>query len=196
MYDRELRKLWKERSDWCCACHFVAVSSGTMLLVQLSCQLSVTSPPTHKQIGPVWYWFLGGWVCVHSRTMWVSPTNPPVRLGVSPAAATPHRCFQSEVWGIISWSWSPGLCSLSRSPVFSPSLSACKCGTTCFASCSLAWFVSSCLAMSPLHRSCAPQLPVSAPPTDLDECFFFKSLVVRLTYSWIFCQFWVFLFSF
>ena len=25
---------------------------------------SVTSPATHKQIGPFWCWFLGGWACV------------------------------------------------------------------------------------------------------------------------------------
>ena len=35
-------------------------------------------------------------------------------------------------------------------------------------------------------------VPVSAPPTFLDECFFFISLVVRLPYSSIFCQFWLF----
>ena len=40
-----------------------------------------------------------GWVvCVRSRTLWVSPTDSPVRLGVSTATATPlPRCFQSEV---------------------------------------------------------------------------------------------------
>ena len=32
-------------------------------------------PATHKQIGPFWSWFPGGWVCVHSRTLWVSPVN-------------------------------------------------------------------------------------------------------------------------
>ena len=30
--------------------------------------------------------FPGGWVCVHYRTLWVSPTNSPVSLGVTPAA--------------------------------------------------------------------------------------------------------------
>ena len=35
-------------------------------------------------------------------------------------------------------------------------------------------------------------LPISAPPTGLDECFFFNSLVVGLPYSLIFCQFWLF----
>ena len=30
----------------------------------------------------------GGWACVHSRTLWVSPVNSPVRLGVSAAAAS------------------------------------------------------------------------------------------------------------
>ena len=42
------------------------------------------------------------------------------------------------------------------------------------------------------HESRQPQLPISAPPTSLDECFFFISLVVGLPYSWIFCQFWLF----
>ena len=36
-------------------------------------------------------------------------------------------------------------------------------------------------------------LPISALPTVLDECFFFNCLVVRLPYSSIFCQFWLFL---
>ena len=46
----------------------------------------------------------------------------------------------------------------------------------------------------------APALPrvfsapaaVSAPPTSLNECFFFNSWVVRLPYSLIFCQLWLF----
>ena len=44
------------------------------------------------------------------------------------------------------------------------------------------------------HRceSCLPWLPISTPPTGLDECFFFISLVVGLPYSSIFCQFWLF----
>ena len=37
-----------------------------------------------------------------------------------------------------------------------------------------------------------PWLPVSAPPTGLDECFFFNSLFVGLPYSSIFCLFWLF----
>ena len=35
-------------------------------------------------------------------------------------------------------------------------------------------------------------LPISAPPTGLDQCFFFNSLIVGLPYSVIFCQFWLF----
>ena len=35
----------------------------------------------------------GRCVCVHSRTLWVSPTNSPVRLGVS-AATTPTGFFR------------------------------------------------------------------------------------------------------
>ena len=44
-----------------------------------------------------------------------------------------------------------------------------------------------CLVSSP------PQLPISTPPTSLDECFFFNSLVVRLPCSSIFWQFWLFI---
>ena len=40
----------------------------------------------------------------------------------------------------------------------------------------------------PVHQP----LPVSAPPTGLDECVFFNSLVVVLPYSLIFWQFWLF----
>ena len=46
--------------------------------------------------------------------------------------------------------------------------------------------------LPPCHESSPPHLPVSAPPTGLDECFFFISLVVGLPYSSIFCQFWLF----
>ena len=44
----------------------------------------------------------------------------------------------------------------------------------------------------PCLQSSPPLLPVTAPPTGLDECFFFISLVVRLPCSSIFCQFWLF----
>ena len=56
--------------------------------------LSVTPSATHNQIGPLWCWFPSGWACAHFRPLWVSPTNSPVRLGVSPAAApTPTGVF-------------------------------------------------------------------------------------------------------
>ena len=42
-----------------------------------------------------------------------------------------------------------------------------------------------------LSRVLSAQLPLSAPPTSLDECFFFNSLVVGLPCSLIFCQFWL-----
>ena len=46
------------------------------------------------------------------------------------------------------------------------------------------------LPVTALLQFLSTQLPVSAPPTSLDECFFFNSLVVGLPYSSIFCQFW------
>ena len=41
----------------------------------------------------------------------------------------------------------------------------------------------------PCRESSPPQLPVYAPLTSLDECFFFISLVVALPYSSIFYEF-------
>ena len=51
-----------------------------------------------------------------------------------------------------------------------------------------------CLAVGPLCPSfpSPPQLPISAPTTGLEECFFFNSSVVGLPYSSILWQFWLF----
>ena len=113
-------------------------------------QFLVTSSETHKQIVPFSCWFPGGWVCVHSRTLWFSPTNSPVRLEVSLAASTPTDFFSQKFWGFISQHWNPGLHSLSHSPVVPPSLSACVCGMAQSTSHCLAWSTSHCFAMCPL----------------------------------------------
>ena len=115
--------------------------------------LLVTSSTTHKQIGPFWCWFLDGWVCVHSRTLWVFPVNTPVRPGVSFTTATPTSFYHQRFWSCISPCWNLGLHSLSHFPVVLPTTR--KCGTThpgprC------------CLAAHPLHPVCLslPLLPV------------------------------------
>ena len=49
------------------------------------------------QIGPFWCWFPSGWACACSKPLWVSPMISPVRLGVSPAAAsTPTGVFNQR----------------------------------------------------------------------------------------------------
>ena len=61
------------------------------------CWFSVTPSAPHNQIGPFWCCSLSGWVCVQSRPLWVSPRNSPVRLGVSPtAASTPTGIFSQK----------------------------------------------------------------------------------------------------
>ena len=64
-----------------------------------------------------------------------------------------------------------------------------KCGTACSTSYVLTHLV---LQPLPCLESSPPWLSVSAPPTGLNECFFFNSLVVGLPYSSIFWQFWLF----
>ena len=48
------------------------------------------------------------------------------------------------------------------------------------------------LPATTLPQVLSTQLCISAPPTSLDECFFFNFLAVRLPYSSIFWQFWLF----
>ena len=100
--------------------------------------------------------------------------NSSVRLAVSSATSVHTGYFQSEVLRLslpmldpwVAWS------------VLLPSCSS--------------QFICTQMWDSPLHQlpPCCelspPQLPVSAPPTSLGECFFFNSLVVRLPYSSIF----------
>ena len=156
--------------------------------------LSVTSTATRKEIGPFWCWFPGGWACVHCRSLWVSLTNSPVRLEVSPTASTPTgfsvRSFETLFPHTRTLH---GLHGLSHSPVVPSGLSTC--GTASFTSHCLAQSASHHLTCSgpsvaALSQSFALWLPASAPTTGLDECFFFNSLAVRLPYSLIFCQFW------
>ena len=125
----------------------------------------------HNQIGPSWC-FPGGWVCVRSSPLWVSPMNSPVRLGVSPAApSTPNSVFNQRFDALFPPCWSPGLHGLLHSPANPPSLSMCKCGATGSASCSLACPIpQSATLLADCHQSSPPQLPICAPPTGLDEC--------------------------
>ena len=58
--------------------------------------------------------WVGGWVCVHSRPLWISPTNSPVRLGVSPTVASTHTgVFYQWFEALFPPRWNSGLCGLS-----------------------------------------------------------------------------------
>ena len=166
-----------------------------MVLAPLSAGLqSLTSIPTIK-LGPSSAASrVGGWSCAHSRLLWVSPMNSSVRLGVSPAAAsTPMGVFNQRLEALFPHAGALG-CSVCFTPSTVPSgLSVCECGASGSASGRTA-----CPVRSTIHHfsgsSCPspPWLPLSAPPTGLDECFFFISLVFGLPCSSIFCQFWLF----
>ena len=95
----------------------------------------------------------------------------------------PHRCFQSEVLGFISLNWNPGLLGLYRSPVVPPGLSAHKCGTDQSAIRCLAGSTSRRLATSPLLLVACLCFSYWS-----RWMFLLNSLVVRLSYSWIFCE--------
>ena len=124
----------------------------------------------------------GGWACVCSRTLWVPQRDSLVRVAVSPTAITPTAFYTQRfrnllflaldpwvVWSVLLCSCSSRfICTRNVGPPVPPAVTLCV--------------------------SSLPQLPASAPPTSLDECFFFDFLVVELPYSLIFWQFWLFLF--
>ena len=103
---------------WCCM--WGRGQRGNNAACSAFSQLSVTSPTTHKQIWPFWCWFPGGWTCIHSRTLWVSLMNSPVRLELSPSVTTPASFYSQRFWGFISPHYNPGLCDLSHSQLLLP----------------------------------------------------------------------------
>ena len=156
------------------------------------CRISVTPSATYNQTGPFWCCFPIGWACAHTRPRCVSPMNSPVRLGISPAvASSPTGVFNQWFEALFPRAVALCLCGLFSSPAVPPGLCMCECGAPLPA-----------LLHNPppcwVHqrpRWCEfspPRLPVSAPPTGLDECFLFLSLFVGPTCSSIFCQFWGF----
>ena len=134
--------------------------------------------------------------------------NSPVRLGVSPAAAsTPTGVFNQRFEALF-----PHAGALSCAVCFAPLLFllvylCANVGPQGLPASTL-WGVLAAAWPAPFHNppphwvcqlppcreSSLPRLPISAPPTGLDECFFI-SLVVRLPDSSIFCQFWFFVFK-
>ena len=129
-----------------------------------------------------------------------------MRLGVSPAAtSTPTGVFNQRFEALFPPHWSPGLCGLLHCPAFLPVCLCANVGPQGLPATTL-WGLPAAAWTTPLHnppphwvrqpppccKSSPPRLLISTPPTGLDECFFFISLVVGLSYSLIFCQFWLF----
>ena len=148
------------------------VREGAMLLAWLlSCLKSLSHYPHSNWALLV---LIPGWV---GLCMFWDPVGPSNELSCE-AVSFSHHCnlhkfYSQRFWGFLFLCWNPGLCGLPCSQFVPPSLSSCKCGT---ASCHLTLLL-------PCHVSSLPWLSISAPPTDLDECFFFNSLVVRLPYN-------------
>ncbi|KAF6100015.1 hypothetical protein HJG60_011726 [Phyllostomus discolor] len=129
-------------------------------------------------------------------TLWVFPRTSPVRLGVSPCASTPtgvlNQCpkalFPSA--GILGCTQCAVLCvTIATSlglPVATPWPGSSRCLRPLW-SCA-----PGCLTrLVPTLSALRAWLSDSAPPTGLGEGVYFNSLVVRLLYSSIFCQFWL-----
>ena len=111
-----------------------------------------------------------GWMGLCSRALWVSPTNSPGRLGVSPATITP-TVLQPEVLRLSFPTLEPRVVRSILLP---------SCSSQCISTQTWDRLV---LQLPPCCASSPTWPPFSAPPISLNECFFFNSLVVRLPYS-------------
>ena len=162
----------------CAVTLYVGEGSKRVLLLRSLLVLSLPLPPTSK-VGPS-----GADIRVGGFAYVQDPVNLSNELSseagsFSRCHLNPHGCFQSVVWGFISSHWNSGLCGLSPGPPGAGQLQLCPpCSIICHFVATLPWVLST-------------WLPLSDPPTSLDECFFFISLVVGLPYSSIFCQFWL-----
>ena len=144
-------------------------------------QISVTPSATHNQIGPLWCWFPSGWACAHSRPLWVSPTTSPVRLGVSPAAPTPMGIFNQRTEALFPSAGALGYVVCFAPCSFVPVYLCESVGPWGLPVVSLpAQFVphSTSLYLARATRVLSAPVPVSAPPTGLEVCFFFIYLVL------------------
>ena len=149
-----------------------------MPLAQLLAGFQSLSPLTTSTLGPSGADSLvGGFVYI------LGPCGPLqwalVWLGVSPTAATPTDFSQSEILRLYFPALDPWV-------AWSVSLPSCSSWFIC----TQMWDYLPCQLL-PFHESSLPQLSVSTPPANLDECFFFNSLVVGLPDSLIFWQFWL-----
>ena len=156
------------------------------------------SLPT-RRLFPFRGWFPGEWVCVCSRIPWISPTDSPVRLGVSPTATIPTGSYSQGFWGFISLHWNPALRSLSCSPVVPPCLSTYKCKSRPPASASPTpvWHYIATCSFCPSCLS-PPLLPVWMNDScltpwlsDFHEVWFSDSSGCFLFLNWLLSFFWV-----
>ena len=110
-------------------------------------------------------------------------------LGVSPTdTSTPTGVFSQWFEALFPCTGTLGLCALSPGPSAAALPASCS-----FAQPAPQSATSWVRQPPPCHESSLPSCPsLPAPPTGLGECFFFISLVVGLSYSSIFCQFWLF----
>ena len=82
---------------------------GSRAACSALCWFQSLPPLPTSKLGPSGADSPGGWVCVCSRPLWVSPMNSPVRLGVSPtAASTPTGVFGHRFEALFPH-WDPGL---------------------------------------------------------------------------------------
>ena len=99
---------------------------------------------------------------------------------MSPTVSTPTGVFSQRFRSSISLSWNPGCGVYLASQLFLlvyPHTNVGPPGAPA----------------STLLRALSTPAAISAPPTGMEECFFFNSLVVGLPYSLIFWQLWLFL---
>ena len=117
-----------------------------------------------------------------------------MRLGVSPAAApTPTGVFNQRFEALFPGARALGCVVCFAPPQVLPVYLCANVGPPGLLAVNACPVRPTLLQSESRHatRVLSARLPFSTPPTGLDECFFFISLVVGLPFHSIFCQFWL-----
>ena len=145
-------------------------------------RVSVTPSATHNEIGPLWGWFPSGWACACSRPLWVSPK--PLLWGwefLLLPPPTPTGVFNQRFEALFPCDGVLGCAICFTPPLFFPVYLFANVGPQVLLVVRLpALFVPYSASLSPATATwvLSARLPVSVPPTGLEECFFFIYLVL------------------
>ena len=126
-------------------------------------------------------------MCVRSRTPWVSPAKFSYEAGSFSHRLNPTGVFSQRFEASFPCAGALGCVVCLTSQLFLLVYLPMNVGPPALPATILSYSPA-----ATLPQILSAQLPISTPSTSTNGCFYFNSLIVRLPYSLIFRQFWLF----